>query len=793
MDSRKRPLVDDDEPVITKKRIVTGANGGPHVNGVVEIDDEGYTERIESYRKEAIYRKMKHYSREHERSKARIQELEHRKTTCEAGLAAISACWAQLVDTIRLIVKPDDVPQITIRSKEIFDLTSQIQNEPLPHFKAALGDTVNATQALVTKFVQLGDNQQSRLLQSEGFSECQKAQNECALLRSEIQILRARLEDSETQRENYRDALIATENRLARSQSVTVREIETRGPVKQETRTEEKEDVREKPSPSVSALSPVQTNGNHDNTEMEILLEQLTSRDTKIIELEKEAALLRDQKTMMELEHKAPSLEQINESPYYKVLLNHASHLEASLVEKSEQIYRLQEEILQLQALRSEWQEHETANLRNMLTKRDAENARLREQREQQGAELNERRHKDSVKIASLQEYKLLVESNSERINILQSELSRCKAQLAANAGSEELMVFFLGGNIDEVRFFEGLKEQKSQAESRVAALEQTFSIYQDDHPDIVEHMKAEAEAIQQLSQVNAALERYKQTYGTLSTLPPEVSQLAEQVRIKELELESLRLAERQRQENESSLFGELEKLSALWESLDRQLKSKVLDLSSLEDRLNKSAVDKAKSDNKYFAAMRDKEAIENERKILAKTVEKQEKVVDRFTAVEKQLKNQLGVLEKESVTLKKCCETLKDRVLRLEKETPELQTQLEGEKKRVHELNLLFNERESYLHVRRSELRTREDDFIRAKKDLEKQIAHLRTETRVDMGSSSKSDPVDVELKRLRALAVCTTCHETYRTTIITKCMHSGFFLSLQFTTLSKSRVSIL
>lgn len=39
---------------------------------------------------------MKHYSREHERGQSRIAELERRKNTCEAGLAAISACWSQV-------------------------------------------------------------------------------------------------------------------------------------------------------------------------------------------------------------------------------------------------------------------------------------------------------------------------------------------------------------------------------------------------------------------------------------------------------------------------------------------------------------------------------------------------------------------------------------------------------------------------------------------------------------------------------------------------------------------------
>jgi len=52
-----------------------------------------------------------------------------------------------------------------------------------------------------------------------------------------------------------------------------------------------------------------------------------------------------------------------------------------------------------------------------MLTKRDAENARLRDQREQQAAELNERKHKDNVKCASLHEWKALADSRSVRFS----------------------------------------------------------------------------------------------------------------------------------------------------------------------------------------------------------------------------------------------------------------------------------------------------------------------------------------------------------------------------------------
>ena len=47
------------------------------------------------------------------------------------------------------------------------------------------------------------------------------------------------------------------------------------------------------------------------------------------------------------------------------------------------------------------------------MMKREVENARLRDQREQLNAELLERKQKDSVKQASLQEYKTLAESRS--------------------------------------------------------------------------------------------------------------------------------------------------------------------------------------------------------------------------------------------------------------------------------------------------------------------------------------------------------------------------------------------
>jgi E3 ubiquitin-protein ligase BRE1 len=108
----------------------------------------------------------------------------------------------------------------------------------------------------------------------------------------------------------------------------------------------------------------------------------------------------------------------------------------------------------------------------------------------------------------------------------------------------------------------------------------------------------------------------------------------------------------------QAPVFAEVDRLSAAWETLDRQVQSKVFELKGMEDRVVKINLDvcfflrqdslfnslwqKAKSDNKFYAAMRDKEAIENERKNLARNLEKQGKVVERLVESERNLSAQV-------------------------------------------------------------------------------------------------------------------------------------------------------
>jgi E3 ubiquitin-protein ligase BRE1 len=202
----------------------------------------------------------------------------------------------------------------------------------------------------------------------------------------------------------------------------------------------------------------------------------------------------------------------------------------------------------------------------------------------------------------------------------------RLKSQLAANAGHEALLSFFMQGKDGDVSFVDDLQTRLacvimsitpptagwlvcSASESRTAALEATLQVLDASAPDAAAHCRAEAEARAQLAEANVQLERCRAVLGDPSTLPPDAAQLAAQLQAKEEEARTLRMQVEQHAQvclvstcplpssdgtaqAETASYAELDRLSAAWEALDKQVKSKVFDLKAMEDRVLKAGSD---------------------------------------------------------------------------------------------------------------------------------------------------------------------------------------------------------
>lgn len=156
-----------------------------------------------------------------------------------------------------------------------------------------------------------------------------------------------------------------------------------------------------------------------------------------------------------------------------------------------------------------------------------------------------------------------------------------------------------------------------------------------DQPPDYEALVQARVDAEERVVRLSRELEDLKRVFGDecLTSLPPDVNQLNQQIQRQAEELERLRLLTTSLESAEGELFKELEKLSTAWETLEKQVKSKVFDLYQMEEKVSKAVMDRARSENKYFATMREKEALEGEKKALARVYEKSEKSLQDMTA----------------------------------------------------------------------------------------------------------------------------------------------------------------
>ncbi|KAI0302634.1 BRE1 E3 ubiquitin ligase-domain-containing protein [Russula brevipes] len=674
--SKKRPHLDDAEPLPSKKRAVSVNGTTVLVNGSVHptaaTDEEPRDQdSLEQFRKEAIFRRMKHYSREHERSQARISELEYLKSTYEASLVVMGACWTQLVDTIRAHVKPDLSSPLDDGIEDLFCLSKCISSEDSPALAAAFEEKARSTHKLVAAFVQLNG---ANSLRDEIYRRYQRSQTECTALRSELELTRANLRDCLAKRDQYHSDLAAAEKRLDRLQSRTVQAMHGRAQsppkeaaAKDEEDVDEKEEIDSKeeerisssPAPP-SALVPVTPTLN----ELQEWQDIAKIREDKICELESIIEDLRHDNRM--LTQSVPSNDAVSGTEIYKALTERISHLEYILKEKESQAnVPASEDAKTPSSSESNDEELREKERRIAEEKRIQEGSRLRKQREQLTAELNEVKSQ-LIKRQSLEEMKTLIASYSNRMEVYQSEVSRLKLLLAAKVGDAELVKFLQkekSGDMAELR------KRIIASEDRVSELEKQVTVLSEQNPDISHYMQAETEAQRQLVAANKLLAQFRSTFGESSQFPPDVQQLVERLKSKEEEVKVLRLQATQHADAESTLYDEIGKLSSAWESLQVQVSSKVFDLAAAEERIMKANLDKAKADNKFFAAMREKEAVENEHKHLARTNEKLLKHVSNLTDVDKANANRLTVMEQSMTAANARAEAFKNRTMSLETE----------------------------------------------------------------------------------------------------------------------------
>lgn len=123
------------------------------------------------------------------------------------------------------------------------------------------------------------------------------------------------------------------------------------------------------------------------------------------------------------------------------------------------------------------------------------------------------------------------------------------------------------------------------QSEVTVKGFRDSLVAFQTQVPDCAQCLEAEAAARIQVTQLRKQLESYQEIYG-------QSGDMSKQLEEKEAEAKQLRSQVAQHMQAETALYTELERLSAAWEALDKEVQKKLFDLASVEDRLSKSAIE---------------------------------------------------------------------------------------------------------------------------------------------------------------------------------------------------------
>lgn len=512
----------------------------------------------------------------------------------------------------------------------------------------------------------------------------------------------------------------------------------------------------------------------HANSLAQARLDEAKDLRTQILKLRQECERLQ-----LDL-YRIPD-DRTRETPLYRDLHGHYTHAQQEL-ERYRGIYEaLEAENVDLRERRVEFQTNAQIeasaladSLREQLKAKDADVVRLRSQRDDALGDVSEKKQRESVKFYQCDEMKQLVASKDLRIETLRSEVRRLQMALAASTEDKTRLEAVKaresghGPDEDELTLIESLTSRLKAAEQLSADLKRQL--------DARSSSTSEADLLAKISSLQADLDSLNGILRGVSSEEEAIERLKEQSgRISRLEAE-LTAAN----ESTNALCEEVEKLSKAYADMDRQASSKVMDLSKMEDKVLRLTTEKAKADNKYFAAMRAKDALENDRRAVLRTVERQVKVIERYAEQEAQFTQHLINHEREVTSMRRMISGYTARIAEIERDLrTSRMRESESTQYRAHaeeRLQVAISEAEAE-KAKRVRL---EEQFAKIEREIEKAKKQASAASAaaaaagVNPAASTNKPVAESEVDFLQALLRCSSCKDRYRDKIITRCMHT-------------------
>ncbi|GAA5830964.1 hypothetical protein JCM5353_004455 [Sporobolomyces roseus] len=813
--NRKRSTLVDQMPASKKVKLESEDQG--------EDEDDDRPEediKLENFRKEAVYREMLNYKRQFLRASSDIEQLRSERLACEVRLSRVESSWVSLVNEAEMIL-PSTSNAVQngngrATSPPLTDLN--LNDEEL---EEALSQRSTATKQLLQRLQALhpsSDSEQSTKVEQLE-TKCRELLEQSLRSQEALRVVRLTHEQTVSDLESTHSALLRAEKKFDRYQSATVAAIEG----------------RIAPAAAVAAAaaaagagSPAGTMGNGEESgktvgngkgkepshlsnevgvtgeamnvdedatgaaeavaqalggELEEMRDLVVKRAQELEELRNDRVAFKNEIDSLKVKLVDLPDDIIAETATFRMLQTHVQYLSGEYETKRQEADRATKEAdgfrEGMEAFREDVIRESTEQLNELqsrLASNESDLNRLRAARDDLRAETNEIKAKDLERSKAIDELRILAESRTARMEVYQSEVKRLRMDRAARKGDVEGVEMRIEGDKTEEELADDLKTRLQMAEKLLLALRGQLESYAaaGGAPDSERLVRSETEARTELTRALEKLERLEKIVGPGGD--PQVSELAERLREREEELKSAEAQVKSHEAASNMLYGEIDRLSAAWSALDEQNSSKVFNLANLEDKLQRLGAEKAKADNRYYATMRQKDALVSENTVLTKLAEKQQQKVESASEAQHSLSTQLAAAEKEITMHQENVRAYADQIGQIRRENAEALLRSEQNGKRIAELTSLLTERVTQAETEQAARKRAEEQLAKVERQLQQATAKAAS---VSAATTSSSDGSEIrELKKYNAdlskMLKCSTCNLRFKSVIINRCGHT-------------------
>ncbi|PYH66138.1 E3 ubiquitin-protein ligase BRE1 [Aspergillus vadensis CBS 113365] len=236
---------------------------------------------------------------------------------------------------------------------------------------------------------------------------------------------------------------------------------------------------------------------------------------------------------------------------------------------------------------------------------------------------------------------------------------------------------------------------------------------------------------------------------------------------VDEIPIEELRVKFSNLERQFSMLNTELSSMQVACKKYSSLASQKVTDFSALEEKVARLIAEKSKADQKYFAAMKSKEARDVEVRTLRMQNAKTSDIVSQLKESEAATRSLLANMEKQVSETKEALNSMMNKNYAAQQQVTEKNITIEGLNRQVAELKALSASKDSTLASASSACRQAETEVEGLKVTLADTKKSLENWKNKSLGNSSS------EYEMLRTLALCTVCRRNFKNTAIKTCGH--------------------